>query len=513
MLARSHVQRAVRVIDGGINMDLPNNDAFPVNSLPPLFYGAIREACSITGVPAPLAAGLAFTSAATACQGHIRVRSPADIESPVSLFCVHVAKSGERKSTVERLFVRGVRDFQIFHEERAACHAVERARPEKKLNVASKKAEKARDRADDDAGILDAHFLAHAEVEPKHTLTPKLSYADTTPEALLHKLATRWPSAILQSSEASLILAGKATRNLGSLNILWDGGEVDVDRRNGESFVVRDAQLSASLMVQPGVIQKFISKGSGHARDIGFLARCLICAPTSTQGMRQLYSLEPKVSDCLDKFAQVIRQVLRGHYSDEGVLCSEKTVLQFSPEAAGEWLRFYNWVESCLLPGGYYSDIPDFASKVCENIARMAAIFHVMEGKTGNFIDSTATRSAVAICSWYLNEFKRLFGDAQQLSEEFTNARILERWLQEKCIQVQRLYLEKSYVRNFGPNRLREKRVLEGALNQLIWEGKLATSQQNKKHYIHLYAQYFGNRPPPYLEPDRRLPMTNTVYY
>lgn len=255
-------------------------------------------------------------------------------------------------------------------------------------------------------------------------------------------------------------------------------------------------------MVQPGVIQKFLAKGNGQARDIGFLARCLICAPTSTQGTRQIHSLEPKSTEFLDKFAQATRQVLRGHLSDEGVLCAEKVVLEFSPEAAREWVEFYNRVETSLAPGGYFSDIPDFASKVSENVARMAAIFHAVEGKTGNLIDVQTTKSAVAISTWYLYEFKRLLGEPQQLSEEFTNARTLEQWLQKKCKEYQSLNILKSDVRNGGPNRLRNKRALDGALNQLSSEGKLYLALHQNKQFVCLSSQFFGIHQRRYLEPD-----------
>jgi hypothetical protein len=58
---------------------------------------------------------------------------------------------------------------------------------------------------------------------PKNAKDP-LFYSDTTIEALLHKLATEWPSAFLRSSEASLIMTGRAVKNLAFLNELWGLG-------------------------------------------------------------------------------------------------------------------------------------------------------------------------------------------------------------------------------------------------------------------------------------------------
>lgn len=485
-----------------------NHDHFPFYFLPQVFQGAVREACHDSGVPIPVAAGLSLSAAAVACQGHIRVRSPAGIQSPVSLFFLHVAKSGERKTGAEKYFLRGLRDFQTHHEKREAEHNSNfagRLLVWKSVGFALRQAHTAAIRkGEDDVEEFEERMFAHAENEPRLAQSPKLFYADTTQEALLHGLATRWPSAVLQSSEASLILAGKASRNLAALNILWDGGEVDVDRRSGDSYTVRNAHLSASLMVQHGVIQKFLAKGSGHARDIGFLARCMICAPTSTQGERQIFSLEPKCTDSLDTFAQVTRELIRGYCSDDGVVCSEPIVLQFDANAARVWVDFYNWVEQGLKTLGMFSDISDFASKAPENVARVAAIFHAMEGKDGTLIDMQTTGCAIEVVKWYLFEFKRLLGEPNQLSEAFVNARQLEQWLQAKCLEHKSQQFSQSYVRTFGPNRLRDKKMLDGALMQLASEGKLSIQKFQKINWVVLNKMYFGDHPPPYLEPDPR---------
>lgn len=64
------------------------------------------------------------------------------------------------------------------------------------------------------------------------------------------------------------------------------------------------------------------------------------------------------------------------------------------------------------------------ASKIAENMARMAALFHLIEGY-GTEIGYDSAIRAAKICNWHLMEFKRLFGDKQEISEEFHNAKIL----------------------------------------------------------------------------------------
>ena len=81
-------------------MFIQNFDSFPIHSLPLITQGAVIDAYTVTGVPAVLAAGAVLSAAAVACQGHLKVRSPIGSVCPLSLYFLHIAKSGERKTTV-----------------------------------------------------------------------------------------------------------------------------------------------------------------------------------------------------------------------------------------------------------------------------------------------------------------------------------------------------------------------------------------------------------------------------
>lgn len=472
-----------------------NKDNFPIFCLGTLLQGAISDACSVTGVPVALAAGVAFSAAALACQGHVQVKSPIGIVSPLSLYFLQIAKSGERKTTVEKLFLCGLRDFQGFHDLRVRRAYLKFDEALRIWNIENKALTNkllAAIRSDQDAQQLKSLLVTHGAARPTKPQSPKIFYADTTTEAMLCRLHSRWPSALLASSEASLILSGRAAWNLAHLNVLWDGGEVEIDRLSGDSFTLRDARLSASLMIQVGGMQKFLAKGNGQARDIGFLARCLISEPASTQGNRMLMSTASYQTPFLDNFTNVTRCLLSDFLSDEGVRCEQSTVLEFHADAAEEWRFFYNMVEASLAPGGGLADIPDFASKISDNVIRLAAIFHSVEGRLGKFIDRATILSAIAVATWYLGEFKRLLGDPQQLSDEFRDSRTLEAWLHEQCRrQPGRDRFHLAHIRNYGPNKLRNKRALDAAIDQLQREGKVSVWILNKQRVVILNMQYF----------------------
>ena len=81
-------------------------------------------------------------------------------------------------------------------------------------------------------------------------------------------------------------------RNLALLNVLWDGGEIAVDRSSKPSFRLRDRRLTLGLMVQPKALRGFLERAATLPRASSFIARLLIAWPASTQGTRS-YRLAP----------------------------------------------------------------------------------------------------------------------------------------------------------------------------------------------------------------------------
>jgi putative DNA primase/helicase len=123
-------------------------------------------------------------------------------------------------------------------------------------------------------------------------MVPRPIYTDATPEALSHAPATGWPSAAVLFAEAGAIFGAHGMgfeailRNLALLNVLWDGGGIDIDRSSKASFRLRDRRLTFGVMVQPEAMREFIERAGTLPRSSGFIARFLIAWPASTQGHR-----------------------------------------------------------------------------------------------------------------------------------------------------------------------------------------------------------------------------------
>lgn len=92
---------------------------FPTWAFPDSIRAAIAEARQLVKAPDPIIAASVLASLSIAGQGLANVRRPNGIETPVSLFIMVIAESGERKSTTDALFTRSIRDFELAQEEKA----------------------------------------------------------------------------------------------------------------------------------------------------------------------------------------------------------------------------------------------------------------------------------------------------------------------------------------------------------------------------------------------------------
>jgi putative DNA primase/helicase len=195
-------------------------------------------------------------------------------------------------------------------------------------------------------------------------------YADVTPEAL--RRATKWRSCDAVSAEAGIVFGshcmGKDSvmRNLATLNQLWDGTNLTIDRRASESFTVKGARLTVALQVQEATLREFFSKSGALARGTGFLSRFLVAWSASTQGYRQ-FAEAPANWPSLVVFNQRVAAILDQPepIDDDGVL--SPAMLSLSPEAKRSWVVFHDAIEGQLARGGGLYDVRDVASKTADN--------------------------------------------------------------------------------------------------------------------------------------------------
>ncbi|NIZ75186.1 DUF3987 domain-containing protein, partial [Escherichia coli] len=150
------------------------------------------------------------------------------------------------------------------------------------------------------------------------------------------------------------------------------------------------------LMVQPGLFDRYMERKGSVARDSGFLARCLISKPATTQGKRFINgAVIPGGS--LTAFHERLMELARG--SIEKSSEDERYCLHFSPESEKVVIEHDNGLEHNLSPSRPLSPFRGHGSKKTENIARIAALFHYFSYGEGKIAADSMT-AVVVISSW-----------------------------------------------------------------------------------------------------------------
>ena len=446
-------------------------EAYPLDALPDIIRAAVEEVQGFAQAPLALVAGCALSAVSVACQAYVDVQRTEGLEGPSGLFFLAIADSGERKTTVDNYFTRAIREYDAQQAE-AMARDVKRHVDEldiwngkrEGLLAAIKEKSKKQQPTDD----LSAKLDALRENEPSPPRVPRLIVGDETPENLAWRLAKQWPSAGMIVAEAGIVFGGHAMgsesvmRTLSLLNTLWDGKEHHVGRRTSESFSVRGARLTIGLQVQEVTLRDYFAKTGPLARGTGFLARCLLAWPESTQGNRP-FKTAPHGWPALERFDQRMAQVLgcKAPIGEDGALRPQ--MLTLAPDAFEAWEAFYNATEAELAPGRELDTISDVASKAADNCARLAALLHCFEGRQGP-VGLESVESASRIVAWHLRESRRFFGEIA-LPAEQGNAVRLDAWLLDHCRRESGRSVAKRDAQRLGP--IRDGKNMEAALEVL----------------------------------------------
>ena len=83
-----------------------HQNEFPIECLPEIIRECIKETCRYTQVPIAFASSTALGVAAASVQHLANVARDDQTVGPISLYILNILRSGERKSTIHKLFQR-----------------------------------------------------------------------------------------------------------------------------------------------------------------------------------------------------------------------------------------------------------------------------------------------------------------------------------------------------------------------------------------------------------------------
>ncbi|MFW2133677.1 YfjI family protein [Ectothiorhodospira haloalkaliphila] len=442
----------------------------------------VRQIIDITNAPPPLVAQGGLAIASCLIQNLVDVAKPNGQLIPPSLYLIGVAESGERKTTVDSLVFHRFDELEANQDHKFA-EAVAAYELELRIWQAKNKL-LFRDLAREDEEQVIGELYQHQQLKP---VAPQRSgmrtLTDVTPAAAIDVFRREAvKSTILRSSEGEEVLSGAAVQRLSIWNSLWGGDPVRVDRKTGGNCVV-NPRTTLYVQAQPQVMQKFVGKGGENARGIGFFARALITYPASTQGMRPVTEVGDARNSEYDEWVEALflKNIEMLSKSD-----FTRTIIEFSDDAKGRWFVVANDIERAICPGGRFEGHGDHASKLADNIARMAVLLHCAEYGLEGKVSLRTLDDAILICFWFSNEFLRLFG---RPSEEYRDYLLLLDWLCQKRAEGFR-YLRKNHVRQYGPYALRKSGKLNLLLNWMASTGEIGIGLVTKKTIIDLYPGY-----------------------
>jgi hypothetical protein len=426
---------------------------FPIEALGPL-RAAAQAAQDISQAPMALAAQSALAVASLAAQALADVETLSGQSTPLSLFCLSIAKSGERKSSVDRLLMAPVREVE---REFAKEYQEDRVSWQNKFDIYSARrgAILAKGKK---GGVEAAVDLDALGPQPEGPLMPHLVASEPTFEGITKHLGMSRPAIGIFSDEGGGFLGGNAMsadnrlKTMAGLSGMWDGTPVNRTRAGDGVSTFYGRRLCCHLMVQPIAAEEFL--GDPLANGQGFLARFLVVKPESAIGTRLRHGHKPASEDTLVVWGGRIREILTAPMTlSEGTRNElDPPVLQLSAEARDLLQVFADGVEIGQIKGGPLEAIQPFASKAAEQTARIAGVMTVFANTAAREISPETMADAIKLMIFYVNEALRITNGAA-ISREARLADELRGWLNEKwhedCVSA-------ADVAQFGPGAMRE---------------------------------------------------------
>lgn len=446
----------------------------------PLLQSAVNEVTNNLMTPPGMALLVALAAASLTTQGLVDVKLPTGKEIAIALMLLIVADSGERKTAVEAIFFKAIRQMEELCRARFEADSVRYRRDYEIWKVTGdvKKKKLKRKIEKGECSEKEAEELnLHLESEPAPPTLFKMLFEDSTLPALYQGLKDV-PSACLSSSEGGGVLSGPLFSEQTKLNAFWSGSPVPVDRISSGSFVLAGVRLTVLVMAQPSLLKDFIAEKGDKARGSGLLARMLVCKTGTTQGMRFIENTTVSWEHS-DRFNVRVMELMEKNFEALKTGGFQKPVLKFSPDAEVEWLNFYNMVERNMQFNSCYANARDHASKIPENVARVAAVLHHFEGLEGD-ISLEILRAAIHVVGSLSSDFLDMFVEPP----EFREAEVLNDWLSQKYRSINNRYVAKTMVRRFCPNAMRNTALLDHILGILVRDGKVALLRKNKTVFV-----------------------------
>src|SRR5690554_5974312 len=394
-----------------IMADRANDFNFPSSVMrrAPKLGGAAMELQQSIQAPYKVTLASALSMASVACQGLYDMKMPYGAINPLCLSALVIAESGERKTASFKEFTKALLDTES-HLNKVYESILVRYKSQvltwrmtlKGMEKEIKNKLLAGESTESEEWCLEEHL----KKEPEKPMPMRLLFKDVSPSAMLSKMSKLGVAALI-SSEGGEILDSKIFDAIPHLNSAWSGDSINLDRLGKPPVVIDNPRITICLMLQPDVLAMQSGKKDKMLRGSGHWSRYLVFSCDTTQGSRFSgnSSISRQHTDVFNKreselLARWSSKVSKGELGREVVL--------FSNAGADLWTLIADRIEAENNPGRRFQDARDHASKLAENIARVAGVIHCFEGFSGG-ISAETVQLAADICEISSDDYLRTF--------------------------------------------------------------------------------------------------------
>lgn len=475
-----------------MNRNFPANP-YPIAAFPSIIRKAIEEIITNIQSPDSIAGMAVVTTMSAAVQGYVGILHPiTGKELPASIYQCVVANSGERKSTVDNLVSKPLREFDEFNQRKYEKELREYKvkmliwNQQKKVLLNGIKNSITNGERHEN---WDEQLSEHLNQEPSKPQLRVLMHQNTSERALLESLDGEGRSIAIISDEGEIILQSPLFNKWGLMNACWEAATLSLNRASGIKITARNPRLTISMMVQGSVFLEFLEKRGSNARGTGFFARFLMAWPQSTQGYRFTRNMDP-TWEHLAEFHKSIQEALENQTNEHSSEHSGKTTYKLDEDAKVLFVSLLNHIEQLIQPQKNLSDIHDFASKTGEIMLRIAALLHHF-GKQPGEITCDTLRRAMEIVNFHLIEFQRIFSPEYQIPQHQTDAESIINHLNRLAWKNGLAFVPKNEI--YRRTGIRNHTRFNTALDFLIQQGIVAINRilPSKTFYIFLNQAYF----------------------
>jgi hypothetical protein len=453
---------------------------FPFHALGGILGPVAKRIHEVIKAPDSICGQSVLAAAALITQAYADVHIDGRV-CPLSLFLVTAAESGDRKSAVDNIVLKPIRDYEKMLYK--GC-IEEKQRYKNKLDAWKKQRELVMRSYESD--ILESE-LNKMDFEPPRPLEPYLLLEEPSYEGLIKLLAIGQPSVGLFSDEGGRMFGGYAMgkdnllKTACGLSSLWDGGKPITRIRGGdENLLLYGRRFSSHLMIQEIVLANILKNELLIGQ--GFLARCLMVSPTSNAGNRPYNPVDISKDPTIQSFYSLVRKILDHPLPTDPEVLNElhPRPLYIAEDAKVRWISFHDEIDYGLKPEGSLYAIRRFANKGADYALRIAGVLTLIEDFEAATISLENMERAIELMHFYFDEALRiidislcdpLLGLAQKTLEWMK--RKIDREGSRKTITLQEVY-------QGGPREVRNAKSAQEIMKILEEHGRVERLSQEK---------------------------------